>query len=233
MAEAPTALGWYADPCERHELRFFDGRRWTDHIADRGVLGRDGSTPEVHSRLARQLAPPSVPSTGPRRTRWWGTAVFVVTFGVIGVTTLADELTSGAVAVPSPSARVAAADPDGIYAVRDPVKTAGFVVTVESVELARALSPANHRVISIELTVASTSDKEQVLSVLAGAELADASGRTWRPVPDGFGRTAVGGTVAPRGTHRGWLVYVVPDDASGLTLRVKGSFVAPAASIRI
>jgi hypothetical protein len=37
-----TALfGWYADPLHRHELRYFDGRRWADFVADGGVRSSD------------------------------------------------------------------------------------------------------------------------------------------------------------------------------------------------
>ena len=37
-----TALfGWYADPLRRHELRYFDGRRWADLVADNGVRSSD------------------------------------------------------------------------------------------------------------------------------------------------------------------------------------------------
>ena len=37
-----TALfGWYADPLRRHELRYFDGRRWADFVADGGVRSSD------------------------------------------------------------------------------------------------------------------------------------------------------------------------------------------------
>jgi hypothetical protein len=37
-----TALfGWYADPLHRHELRYFDGRRWADFVADNGVRSSD------------------------------------------------------------------------------------------------------------------------------------------------------------------------------------------------
>jgi hypothetical protein len=32
-----TALGWYPDPENRHEVRFYDGARWTHHVADNGV----------------------------------------------------------------------------------------------------------------------------------------------------------------------------------------------------
>jgi hypothetical protein len=30
-------FGWYADPSGGHELRFFDGRAWTEHVADSGT----------------------------------------------------------------------------------------------------------------------------------------------------------------------------------------------------
>ena len=33
--------GWYADPYARHELRYFDGLRWTDNVANGGVPGND------------------------------------------------------------------------------------------------------------------------------------------------------------------------------------------------
>ena len=35
------APGWYADPYARHELRYFDGLRWTDNVANGGVPGND------------------------------------------------------------------------------------------------------------------------------------------------------------------------------------------------
>ena len=33
--------GWYADPYARYELRYFDGLRWTDNVANGGVPGND------------------------------------------------------------------------------------------------------------------------------------------------------------------------------------------------
>ena len=36
-----VAAGWYADPQQRHELRYWDGTGWTNHVADRGVAGTD------------------------------------------------------------------------------------------------------------------------------------------------------------------------------------------------
>jgi hypothetical protein len=46
-------LGWYADPIARHERRFYDGRRWTEHVADGDVLAIDEEQPGVAA-----VAPP-------------------------------------------------------------------------------------------------------------------------------------------------------------------------------
>jgi hypothetical protein len=35
------APGWHPDPQDRHEHRYWDGGRWTDHVADRGVASLD------------------------------------------------------------------------------------------------------------------------------------------------------------------------------------------------
>lgn len=33
--------GWNSDPTRRHELRYWDGERWTDHVSDHGVQSSD------------------------------------------------------------------------------------------------------------------------------------------------------------------------------------------------
>ena len=43
-AQAPAVApqpGWYADPHARHELRWFDGLRWTEHVSDGGVTATE------------------------------------------------------------------------------------------------------------------------------------------------------------------------------------------------
>jgi len=49
-AEATVALpspptgpprGWLNDPTGRHELRYWDGDRWTEHVSDAGIQGSD------------------------------------------------------------------------------------------------------------------------------------------------------------------------------------------------
>ena len=39
--QGSVAAGWFADPGRRHELRYWDGQRWTEHVSDRGTQGVD------------------------------------------------------------------------------------------------------------------------------------------------------------------------------------------------
>jgi hypothetical protein len=43
MSEAPA--NWYPDPNKRHELRYWDGKKWTEHVSDNGVTGTDPVQP--------------------------------------------------------------------------------------------------------------------------------------------------------------------------------------------
>ncbi len=36
-----TPANWYPDPTGRHELRYWDGTAWTDHVSNQGVAGSD------------------------------------------------------------------------------------------------------------------------------------------------------------------------------------------------
>jgi hypothetical protein len=44
-APSPTAssapAGWFADQSRRHELRYWDGAKWTEHVSDAGVQAID------------------------------------------------------------------------------------------------------------------------------------------------------------------------------------------------
>ena len=42
-AQPSIAAGgrWAADPTRRHELRWWDGQRWSPSVSDQGVLGHD------------------------------------------------------------------------------------------------------------------------------------------------------------------------------------------------
>jgi uncharacterized protein YxjI len=36
-----TPANWYPDPTNRHEVRYWDGNAWTDHVSDNGITGTD------------------------------------------------------------------------------------------------------------------------------------------------------------------------------------------------
>lgn len=40
-AEPPPLFGWYPDPTGRHEHRYWDGRSWSDRVADGGTRADD------------------------------------------------------------------------------------------------------------------------------------------------------------------------------------------------
>ena len=37
----PDLFGWYTDPTGRHQRRYFDGRRWSEHVIDGATLAVD------------------------------------------------------------------------------------------------------------------------------------------------------------------------------------------------
>ena len=49
--ESPA--GWHPDPQGRHEMRYWDGAKYTDHVSDAGVTAKDPLTPKksLFSRL--------------------------------------------------------------------------------------------------------------------------------------------------------------------------------------
>lgn len=42
-----TAAAWHPDPTGRHELRYWDGSQWTDHVSDQGVQSVSALYPEA------------------------------------------------------------------------------------------------------------------------------------------------------------------------------------------
>ncbi|MSO45088.1 MAG: DUF4190 domain-containing protein [Thermoleophilia bacterium] len=70
---------WLPDPARRHELRWWDGDRWTEHVSDGGEQGTD---PPGESELPPP--PPHAAGSGtPTRRSGRATASFVL--GIVGV----------------------------------------------------------------------------------------------------------------------------------------------------
>jgi len=54
---APAQAGqWAADPFGRHQLRYYDGLRWTDSVSDQGATGYDKTEARVEVAAAGQWA---------------------------------------------------------------------------------------------------------------------------------------------------------------------------------
>jgi Protein of unknown function (DUF2510) len=41
IGRSGVAAGWLADPSGRHELRYWSGTQWTEHVSDSGAPGTD------------------------------------------------------------------------------------------------------------------------------------------------------------------------------------------------
>ena len=44
-APGASPPGWHPDPGGRHQYRYWDGSRWTEHVSDHGQAGTDPPTP--------------------------------------------------------------------------------------------------------------------------------------------------------------------------------------------
>lgn len=117
------------------------------------------------------------------------------------------------------------------HAVGDTGTTSKWAVTVNSVTNPFVDSnpyvkaaPGKHFV-AVDITMVNTGSKQLTVSSLLMLEVTDASGfrYTESMVTD---LPSLGGTVDPDGQARGWAVYQVPDDSTGLVLRVKGDITA-------
>lgn len=59
------AAGWMPDPTAQHQLRYWDGAAWSEHVSDQGVTTSDPITPPP----GREVSPPMlVPGQAPTPT---------------------------------------------------------------------------------------------------------------------------------------------------------------------
>lgn len=59
-----ASADWYADPAGRHQVRYWDGTDWTDHVADAGV----SATEPLETAAPAPTAP--VPHSNPPAGGW-------------------------------------------------------------------------------------------------------------------------------------------------------------------
>lgn len=60
-----VAAGWHSDPLGGHELRYWDGSAWTDHVSDHGATGTDAIPADGPPPPPPAPAPPPPPPTAP------------------------------------------------------------------------------------------------------------------------------------------------------------------------
>jgi len=127
----------------------------------------------------------------------------------------------------------AGAPAQDVHAVGDVAHTSVFDVAVHQVvdrwESGNQFETptAGHRFVAVEASLTNTEgDELETWSSLLGAELTDAQGRPWDVALAGSGLPTLDGDVGRGMTRRGWVVFEVGDDATGLTLRLKGELTA-------
>lgn len=64
---------WLPDPSGRHQLRWWDGSEWTEHVSDQGTQATDPLAGD---------APPPPPGAGARRS---GRATAALVLGIVGI----------------------------------------------------------------------------------------------------------------------------------------------------
>jgi hypothetical protein len=103
------AASWYPDPLGRHEHRYWDGERWTVHVADQGVTGIDGATqpqpvvqqpvvqqpvvqqpvvqqPVVHQPVVQPSVVPAATARSGAARVWLVAIAFLVAIAGVGIT---------------------------------------------------------------------------------------------------------------------------------------------------
>jgi hypothetical protein len=124
------------------------------------------------------------------------------------------------------------AEGQDVYQVGDTAHTADLDVTVHQVQ--DPFEPTNEfetpqagmRFVAVESELTNADDEPITWSSLMGAELTDSENRPYTVALAGTDLPQLDGEVPAAGSRRGWVVFEVPQDATGLQLRIKGSITA-------
>lgn len=176
-----------------------------------------------------------------KKRRWPWVLLAIVVLLVVGaaIAGTADEQdaqqssTANDQAAPAVEADPAAtSDAAGSLTVGSTDDTSGFDVTLLQLvdpwtSTNQFESPdAGNRFIAVELNMVNTTDEIRPFSTLLGMEVIDSLGQRWNPAFAGFDLPQLDGDVNPGSNIRGWQVFEVPADSTGLRLKVAGSLTA-------
>jgi hypothetical protein len=192
--------------------------------------------------------PPPPPQAESRRKggcfRWIGiaTVAFLALIVLIVVVALAGggdddddtstDTTQEREAAEESGTSAAPSEGQDVYAVGDTAHTADLDVTVHTVQ--DPYQPTNefetpqqgNRFVAVEAELTNSTDEPITWSSIAGAELTDEQNRPYTVALAGTDLPQLDGDVPARGARRGWVAFEVPEDATGLQLRIKGSLTA-------
>ena len=199
-----------------------------------------------HPQAGQYQMPPGYGRAPKKRRRWpWvvlGVVVLLVAAVAIAGTAEEEAPTSAPTGAEAGGATGEPAAPDAGAApltVGSTDNTSGFDVTL--LQFVDQWQPTNEfeapspgmRYIAVELDMVNTDDEVQTFSTILGLEVVDSLGQRWNPAFAGFDLPQLGGDVVPGTNIRGWQVFEVPVDATGLQLRVKGSITASGVNVQL
>lgn len=88
---------------------------------------------------------------------------------------------------------------------------------------------AGYRYVAVELELKNTGRSTEIMSTWRKLKILDARGHPWDVTLAGYDLPQIDGSVAPGRERRGWAVFLLPANATGLHLRVKGEMTEPGA----
>jgi hypothetical protein len=79
-----AAPGWFDDPTDRYELRYWDGEAWTDHVASGGAVARSSVAidPTAYAAPTQPARASGRPTSRGSRGGWW---VLVVAVALVAI----------------------------------------------------------------------------------------------------------------------------------------------------
>lgn len=163
------------------------------------------------------------------KKRWWLAGGLVVLIAVLAIAGSGGD--DGDTAGEDPAAGATEGGQE-VYAVGQTAHTGDFDVTVHQVQ--DPFTPTNqfespragHRFVAVEVEVRNTGTERAPMSTLLGAEVTDSMNRPWNVALAGLDLPHLDGEVGPGEARRGWMVFEVAQDATGLRLRLKGNLTA-------
>lgn len=200
--------GWYSDPMQRHELRWFDGERWTTTVSDRGVITVDTPDAAPTGGTPHMPASPTQRRNGPLLA---GAAIGVAALVVVAVlatrgddAAAPNDASSTSITAPASTAPATTSTPGA-------TTTSAVPDVFDSAALMAAMPTAADVPSTWEQTAESRADPEPEPTggycggpdAIARAITLGATGRAWGPAWH-----------LPDGGHAGVDAYAFPDSAT-------------------